>query len=165
MSIPTEVPRYGDGRASKRSGTLDNEFEVRVGLPYIDPMYQCRTQPITGAHSHAVLRTAYAFLKQWKRDTGVSPPGLPAPAFDNELVLLNWFRSHTDAKISLPNKVRRYRLLPCARELLENSTDQPFRAANGNYVLHGLTPDGLEFRVVIKPVGQDLRFITCYPRT
>lgn len=138
------------------------KIEPTLILRYDPWMYQCSKQPFSGPDS-AVLRRSYRFLKQWKEDTATSPPGVEVQSFEQP-VLINWFRKHTDPKFNRQDKVRRYRLLPCVRELLENTTDPPFEAANGNFILEGMTPAGLEFRAVIKPHGQRLYLITCYPR-
>ena len=132
-----------------------------LAFRYDPSMYQCPKQPFGGPDS-AVLGRSYRFLKQWKEDTATSPPGVEVQSFDRP-VLIHWFRKHTDPKFNRQHKVRRYRLLPCVRELPESTTDQPFEAANGNFILEGMTPAGLEFRVVIKPHGQRLYLITCYP--
>ena len=128
-------------------------------------MYQCLNQPFQHKHPHQVFSAAYAFLKQWKRDSGVTPPAVTVIAFNPpEPVLLNWFRGHTE-KNSEPDKERRYRLLPCVRELLENSTDPPTPRGQEDYALEGLTPGGNVFRVIIKrdPKGK-LHLLGCFPR-
>jgi len=51
--------------------------------------YQCRVHPITGTNSQKVLRKAYRFLKQWKSDTGLSPPSVEVQSFDRPVRAAN----------------------------------------------------------------------------
>jgi hypothetical protein len=140
-------------------------FEIYSTLQYLCRMYQCREQPFKHPHSKRVFRAAYAFLKKWKEETGVVPPSVLVKAFTPpEQVLLNWFRSHTE-KNAEPDKERRYRLLPCVRELLENTTAPPTPRGCDNFALDGLSPDGTSFKVILRRDRQNrLHLLGCFPR-
>jgi len=70
-----------------------------------------------------------------------------------------------DAK-PIADKVSRYRILPCVRELLENTNETPVReteAGQSYYVFYGTTPNGWEFKVAVKrDQAGKFRLISCY---
>jgi hypothetical protein len=146
-------------------------FRLKTALHVSGPaftlrfMYQCKTPPISSRESHRVFSKAYAFLKVWKAETKINPPCvILKDSYIRQPVFLNWFRGHIEKK-SPQEKLRRYRLLPCVRELLENTTYPAKKMKAGNYLLEGLTPDGILFRVIIKPDPRGrLHLVSCYPR-
>jgi len=81
-------------------------------------------------------------------------------------VLINWLKKHIDSK-PIADKVTRYKILPCVRELLEGTTEHPIEEVDEKgektYVFYGLTPTHWQFKVAIKPDRQGtLRLISYY---
>lgn len=93
-----------------------------------------------------------------------------APAWKKQKVFLGVFWSHLFDKKPAERMVR-LRLLPCALEVLENST-YPFvtktEPGNPNIFLHrlyGQTPAGQVFALQVKEYSnkQKLYFVSCFP--
>jgi hypothetical protein len=128
-------------------------------------MYQCRANTFTGK-SRKVFSKGKEFFRQWYADTGTSPPSIRVPAVSRRPILINWLKRHIDAK-PVADKITRYRILPCVRELLENTPDSPVQETDESGepadVFYGLTPQGWEFKVTIKRDRHGcLRLISCY---
>jgi hypothetical protein len=131
--------------------------------------------PDTGmvyAQPRKVLPYAYKFIEEWESETPephyVEVKCFGAPA---RQVFISPAFSHIKAKANFPNIARRYRFLPCVKELLQESAFTPFLKA-GSYLLEGKAPPyGELFLVVIEqhaeitPGFYGLRLSTFYPLT
>jgi len=71
------------------------------------------------------------------------------PGFNGK-VFIDDFHFHIDSK-SPEDRIGRYRVVPCVRELLRRTTDCPVMTPHGNLELKGKTPDGQGFTVIIRP--------------
>jgi hypothetical protein len=123
-----------------------------------------------------VLPIAKAFIENWKaqftdRQIYVDLKCFPEPTL---LYVNSGFRHIEGAnerlrKPSPAQIARRYRFLPCVRELLENSKETPEPTRDGNLMLSGKTePYNERFKVIFGigelPTGKyDYKLITFYP--
>lgn len=76
-------------------------------------------------------------------------------------IFIDGWETHFKDK-NLPDVVRRMRLLPCVRDLLENTREAPKKRGN-NYQFTGKTPAGEIYRVVVKEEGDKLYLFNFYP--
>lgn len=119
-------------------------------------MYQCKIEPILGHDSKIVLEKSKSFLRAWIENA-------PKTAKGRSFIQVTWFKSrqeiyldylasHLDNK-GLNDQIRRYRLIPCVRELLEKSKENPISMdstdKHNKWNLVGLTPRGVSFYVII----------------
>jgi len=137
-------------------------------------MYKCKVfpYPITSKRPTQVMPAAYEFIKNWQAECPGPHPYVLVKCFGEPLrkVYLNAGFRHIDTKRYVPNIARRYRLLPCVKELLEESEDPPILTRDGNLMLEGKAPTKERFRVIIgsgriEDGCQTYRLITFYPVT
>ena len=98
-----------------------------------------------------MIAEARRIIEQWRQEcpgsrsyVRVVCPGLKGKVFIDD------FHFHIEHKDNA-DMVRRYRLVPCVRELLRKTTDTPQATEDGNLMLNGMTPDGTLFKVIIRP--------------
>jgi hypothetical protein len=114
-------------------------------------MYRCKTSPLGSRKSKRVLAEAYGFIDAWRAESRGSRPYAKVKFMGRrKKVFIDDFHHHIESK-NLRDTLGRYRLLPCVRELLRNTTDAPTRTTDGNWMLDGLTPEGRKFHVIIRP--------------
>jgi len=114
-------------------------------------MYLCKTLPITASKTKRVLSEAYSFIKEWRGQSRGSRPYVRVNFLKgHQRVFIDDFHYHIEKK-ELPDRVERFRLLPCVKELLKNTRDEPRITRDGNLMLEGTTPTGDQFAVIIRP--------------
>jgi hypothetical protein len=114
-------------------------------------MYQCRTPQISSNKAGRVVAKGLRIIKEWRAKSPGSRPYIRVRFLGRKgRVFIDDFHYHIDAK-PFWDRVGRYRLLPCVRELLAHSTDSPETTSHGNLSLDGVTADGTKFRVIIRP--------------
>jgi hypothetical protein len=128
-------------------------------------MYQCTHLPITVRDEKSALAKGRAFLEKWEAE---SPKSAKDEAFmwvkcfgGRKQLFLDWLGPHLEKK---KDKVNRYRLLPCVKELLEKTKDEATPMDEPDkWGLVGITSDGRSFWVIIglKPSGEYF-LNTCY---
>jgi hypothetical protein len=144
--------------------TEARDTKVQI-LQHCSGTYVCHEETLTGKPAK-VFNAGKAFFAKWYIDAGPSPPSIFVAVLE-EQVLIRALKGHLDSK-PIPQRSPRYKILPCVRELLENTTYLPevIKDEEGkvSYVFFGVTPRGWEFKVVVKRDSQGkLRLITCYP--
>jgi hypothetical protein len=128
-------------------------------------MYECRTPVIDENKQQRVIEAAREFMKRWRAESRGSKPYVRVKFkyFGRKgRILIDDFHYHIEIKRKA-DMVVRYRLLPCVRDLLRNSTDEPTPTEDGNLSLEGTTPDGQRFRVIIRPEGDRGILQSFYP--
>ncbi len=117
-------------------------------------MYHCKINPISGHNTISILKKGEAFLKSWLE-------GCPKNASKRPFIRLRWlnanlFIDHVGPhwkKKSMKDKAARYGVLPCVKELLDKSKDEPTLLEQTKdqikWILEGLTPKGQHFQVII----------------
>lgn len=137
-------------------------------------MFKCKVfpYPITSKRPEIVMPAAYEFIERWKAETPGKHPCVEVRCFGEprqRVFIASAFR-HIDYKRFVPNIARRYRFLPCVRELLMESTDSPVPTRDGNLMLEGKAPTKETFRVIIgegeiEPGLTGYKLVTFYPVT
>jgi hypothetical protein len=114
-------------------------------------MYQCNTHPIQSRKAKRVIAEARRIIEQWRKESRGSRPYVRVicPGLSGK-VFIDDFHYHIESK-DYGEMVRRFRLIPCVRELLRKTTDTPQVTEHGNLLLDGMTPNGTRFRVIIRP--------------
>jgi len=126
-------------------------------------MFKCRCfpYPIGKLHytrGHVIIRpkkvipAAYEFIEAWQSETPEPHHYVEVKCFGEPYrkVFINSAFGHTEQKKDPYNLARRYRFLPCVRELLMNSEDTPERTRDGNLALVGKAPPFNEqFKVIL----------------
>ncbi|MFH1113639.1 MAG: hypothetical protein V1792_06925 [Pseudomonadota bacterium] len=103
------------------------------------------------------LSAAYEFIKEWKAETPGPYHYLEVKCFgmSYQKVFIDPAFDHIERrrqriKADPKNIARRYRLLPCVKDLLMNSEDTPEPTRDGNLFLVGKAPPYNElFRVIL----------------
>ncbi|MEI7451354.1 MAG: hypothetical protein WCJ75_17225 [Desulfomonile sp.] len=114
-------------------------------------MYQCKVSEITVRRSNRVIEHARKFIEEWRSECSGSRPHARVKFLGKkQRVFIDDFHYHIEAK-SMKDMTGRYRLLPCVKELLKHSTDEPSQTEDGNLMLQGRTPTGDKFIVIIRP--------------
>lgn len=135
-------------------------------------MYKCRVfpYPITSKRPEKVMPAAYEFIRQWQAQCPGPHPHVLVKCFGEPLrkVYINPGLRHVDSKRYVPNVARRYRLLPCVKELLMESEEVPTVTQDGNLMLEGKAPTKEEFRVIlgigqIEDGQQTYKLVSFYP--
>ncbi|MBF0552267.1 MAG: hypothetical protein HQK60_17245 [Deltaproteobacteria bacterium] len=137
-------------------------------------MFQSTEKPIEGRDKEAINLAGWSFYDQWcakhvGRDEG-KRPRVKSRAFkddqgNSQVVFIDLIRIHFKKKNS-DDTARRLRLLPCVKDLLENSEDVPEIKEEGRkrkYILRGMTPDGERFIVVVLEKRRRLALLTFFP--
>ncbi len=167
--------------------SIDIRVDIRSGLSYPREMYKCLQQPNPvgkGNSKHGwgfappdeILPLAKDFIENWKaqfsdRQIYIDIRCFPIPTL---LYVNSGFRhiEGVNEKFRKPSPgqiARRYRFLPCVRELLENSTHVPDPTRDGNLMLSGKAePYNEKFKVIFGlgelPTGKfGHKLITFYP--
>ncbi|MBM3300541.1 MAG: hypothetical protein FJY85_11355, partial [Deltaproteobacteria bacterium] len=80
-------------------------------------------------------------IERWREASPGSKPcvRVKCEGFSGK-VFIDDFHYHIENK-DYGEMVRRYRLVPCVRELLRKTTDQPIDTKDGNFMLDRTTPD------------------------
>ena len=114
-------------------------------------MYFCKVPPLRASKHSRILSNAHEFIRRWRAESRGSRPyvRVKCPGLNGK-VFIDDFHYHIEAKGGR-NKTGRYRLLPCVKKLLRKTTDTPIPTKDGNLMLEGITPDGSEFRVIVRP--------------
>lgn len=129
-----------------------------------------KESPIRGRNNNAILRESRKFYKQWckdcsgknaKRRPSVKSKSLKNGKRQKRKIFIDRFQEHLKPKNN-HDVARRMRLLPCVRDLLENTEEKPIKGGN-DYQFTGKTPSGRLFKVIIKEAPNKLYFVTCYP--
>ncbi len=118
------------------------------------------------------MPAARHFITEWKGESPGAHPFVEVKCFGEPLqkVFIASAFLHIEDKRFLPNIARRYRLLPCVRELLKESTERPEPTQDGNLMLEGKAPTKETFRVIIgrgmiEPGLDGYKLVTFYPVT
>ena len=117
------------------------------------------------------MPAARDFIQNWEAQCGGQRLHVRVKFFDEPTkVYINPAFRHIRRQRYILDVARRMRLLPCVKELLEESTDTPSKTVDGNLVLEGKTPTKEEFRVIlgygkIEAGGQTCNLVTFYPVT
>jgi hypothetical protein len=128
-------------------------------------MFVCRIVPIAHRKNNRVLQEANQIIeKHRKKCAGSRPYILSAKLKTKVKFFIDDFHYHLDNK-SLPNRVERYRLIPCVFELLKFTEEWPPRKGTGEncYMLTGQTPDGKCFEVIIRKEAENFVLQSLYP--
>jgi len=126
-------------------------------------MYQCTTPPIRSRKAKRVHAEAQRYIKQWRRQSKGARPYVRVKFLgENRRVFIDDFHYHIETK-SFPDMIGRYRLVPCVKELLQHTTDEPEATKDGNLVLDGMTPDGERFIVILRPVKKGACLQSFFP--
>lgn len=137
-------------------------------------MYKCKVfpYPITSKRPEKVMPAAYEFIRKWQAECPGPHPHVFVTFFGEPLskVYISPGLRHVDTKRYVPNIARRYRFLPCVKELLMESEETPLPTKDGNLMLEGKAPTKEEFRVVlgmgtIEDGRQTYKLVTFYPVT
>jgi hypothetical protein len=112
------------------------------------------------SHEDNIIREGRTFLKNWiKQCTTIN--NRPYMRFQGGRLFLDWVEGHIEKKKKI-EKAARYQLMPCVRELLENTTDKPtFERKENNqekFKLEGVTP-----RITPIPYGSKFLVIIAVP--
>ncbi|MBF0552677.1 MAG: hypothetical protein HQK60_19360 [Deltaproteobacteria bacterium] len=139
-------------------------------------MFLSTESPIESKGKKAINRDGWAFYDQWcakyvGRHEG-KRPRVSTRAFKDDqgicrTVFIDLIRIHFKTK-NPGDTARRLRLLPCVKDLLENSEDTPIAIedkSGKSYVLKGMTPGKEKFIVVIQEKKDRLALLTFYPAT
>lgn len=114
-------------------------------------MYQCKVSEVTARGNNRVIKQAREFIDVWKSECPGSRPYVRVKFLGKkQRVFIDDFHYHIETK-SLKDMVGRYRLIPCVKELLQYSSDEPSITKDENLMLEGQTPTGDKFIVVIRP--------------
>lgn len=129
-----------------------------------------QVNPIRGRNNRAVIKDARKFYKEWKKVcSGISAKRRPYVKIrilkrgrqQNTKIFIDKFQAHLRQK-NMQDVTRRMKLLPCVRDLLENTDEVP--NMEGNICLfRGKTPGGEIFEMVIKEYKKELYLFTFYP--
>jgi hypothetical protein len=137
-------------------------------------MYKCKVfpYPITSRRPEKVMPAAYEFIRVWQAECSGSHPHVLVKCFGEPRikVYIEPGLRHVDEKRYVPNIARRYRFLPCVKELLTESEERPVSTKDGNLMLEGKAPTKERFKVVIGPGAiedgqQTYKLVTFYPVT
>lgn len=135
-------------------------------------MYRCKVfpYPIGSKRPEKVMPAAYEFIKEWQAECPGPHPYMLVKCFGEppSKVYIGTGLRHVDTKRYVPNIARRYRLLPCVKELLTESTETPVPTRDGNLMLDGKAPTNERFRVIlgwgrIEAGRQTYKLVTFYP--
>jgi hypothetical protein len=128
-------------------------------------MHPCKHRPISLSNKNIALAKGRFFLSRWESE---SPKSINGEAFiwtqclgGREQLFLDWLGPHLEKK---NDRAARYSLLPCVKELLEESKEVATPMSGSNkWGLVGITPHGKSFWVIIglKPTGEYF-LNTCY---
>jgi len=114
-------------------------------------MYQCKTSEINAGSNNRVIEQARKFIEEWRSECSGSKPYVRVKFLGKkQRVFIDDFHYHIEDK-NLKDKAGRYRLIPCVKELLKHSSDEPSITNDGNLMLQGQTPTGDKFKVIIRP--------------
>ncbi len=140
-------------------------------------MYECKKLPIADAKNQVVYGKARSLLTKWLEGSPKSAKGEPyvwVKCFGGrDQLFLDWFEPHLNKKKG-KNRLSRYRLIPCVKELLEKTKDEavpmnePTKNEPPKWGLSGIIPayHGQYFWVIIglKPTGE-YYLNTCYRKS
>lgn len=99
-----------------------------------------------------VIPAAYAFIEEWRSETPEPHHYVTVKCFGRPYrkVFINAALIHTEQKKNPRNLARRYRFLPCLKDLLTNSEETPEPTRDGNLALIGKAPPYNErFKVIL----------------
>ena len=144
-------------------------------------MYKCKHFPYPIGYVHPelgrvilpptkILPAAYEFIKTWKAESPGPPHYVLVKCFGRpyQKVFIDSAFEHIENK-SAGNIARRYRFLPCVRELLLECGETPAVTRGGSLRLEGKAPPYNEiFTVILEateaPTGEHgRRLVTFYP--
>lgn len=136
----------------------------------LETIFCSGTTPIKGRSSKVIIRRGRKFAKEWQKSSsglkGKRRPYVKVTASKGERqrsrkVFLDRFEEHLHSK-NIGDVTRRMRLLPCVRDLLENSG--VVANMEGDICqFSGRTPRGQIFEVVLKEENGELFLLTFYP--
>jgi hypothetical protein len=126
-------------------------------------MHKCRWFPYPIGYPHPtkgyvlvrpdrVLPSAYQFIREWKRRTPPPHHFVLVRCFGEPPVpvYINGAFKHVERK-SARDIARRYRFLPCVKELLEESEETPISTKTGTLLLEGkAAPYNETFAVILE---------------
>lgn len=126
-------------------------------------VYKCRHFPYPIGHVHPVMKRvvlrpekilpeAYRFRDEWKRETPGLHPYVTVKCFGEpfQVVFINPAFKHIE-ELEIRNVARRYRFLPCVKELLEECAEVPEPTPKGGLLLKGQAPPyGEGFAVIME---------------
>ncbi|MBF0509490.1 MAG: hypothetical protein HQK57_11265 [Deltaproteobacteria bacterium] len=137
-------------------------------------MFQSTENPIEGGDNKAINHAGWTFYDQWcaehvgrgeEKRAKVSTRALKDDQGNCRTVFIDLIRIHFKTK-NPGDMARRLRLLPCVKDLLENSEEVPEIKEEGRkrkYIFKGMTPDGGKFTVVILKKKHQLALLTFFP--
>lgn len=132
--------------------------------------YTTRINPIRGRNNQAIITQARKFSRQWRKQASgkkakrwphVKPKTLKDGEGKKRKVFLSRWEEHLKKKRAR-DIARRMKLLPCVRELLENTAEVPKKQGN-DYRFTGKTPGGELFRIIVREEKGKLYLLTFYP--
>lgn len=134
-------------------------------------MYKCLTYPypIGSKRPDKVMPAAQRFIEQWESES-TGRPHVMVRCFGEPLrkVYIKPGFRHMRQQRNILDIARRFRFLPCVKELLVESTEEPADTRDGNLMLEGKAPTKELFRVILgrgePECGQETyKLITFYP--
>jgi len=133
-------------------------------------VYVTKINPIRGRSNRAVVREANRYYRELlkhcsglkgKRRPAVKSKSLKNAKGQKRKIFLDRFKWHLKDK-NITDVARRLKLLPCVKELLENSKLKPRKEGN-TYKFTGVTPGGEIFTVIVREGKKELQLLTFYP--
>ncbi|MBM3299291.1 MAG: hypothetical protein FJY85_04990 [Deltaproteobacteria bacterium] len=129
-------------------------------------MYKCKVfpYPIGSTRPDRVMPGALQFIKDWEAETAGGRPFVTVKCFGQvaKVFIGPGFR-HIRESRNILDVARRFRLLPCVRELLMETTEEPVRTRDRNLMLEGKAPTNELFHVILGEEREGYRLITFYP--
>ncbi|MBF0509617.1 MAG: hypothetical protein HQK57_11920 [Deltaproteobacteria bacterium] len=137
-------------------------------------MFLSKEPPIEGRDNKTINLRGWTFYDQWCAKHGGRHEGkrprvklraLKDEQGDYQEIFIDLIRTHFKNK-DFADIARRLRLLPCVKDLLENSEDAPEVKEEGRqrkYIFRGMAPDGEKFIVFIQEKKNRLALLTFYP--
>jgi hypothetical protein len=136
-------------------------------------MYKCKVfpYPITSKRPEKVMPSANRFLREWEAESSKSRPHVTVKCFGEpaKVFIGPGFR-HIRKERHILDVARRFRFLPCVKELLTESEERPVPTRDGNLMLEGRAPTKERFRVIIgkgeiEEGIETYKLVTFYPVT
>jgi len=136
-------------------------------------MYKCKVfpYPIGSKRPEKVMPAAQRFIRKWEAETPDGAPFVTVKCFGEPAkVFIGLAFRHIRRQRHILDVARRFRLLPCVKELLEESTDIPVPTGDGNLMLEGKAPTKELFRVILgegrlEGGARTYMLVTFYPLT
>ncbi|MBV6342313.1 hypothetical protein [Candidatus Magnetobacterium casense] len=129
-------------------------------------MFKCKVfpYPIGSKRPEKVIPAALLFIDQWEAESAGERPFVTVKCFgEPATVFIGPGFRHIRESRNILDVARRFRFLPCVKELLTETTEAPDRTRDGNFMLEGKAPTNEIFRVILGEGPDGYRLITFYP--